>query len=526
MAATLSVSINQNQGHLVYALDDPYIHMAMARNFSQHHVWGATRDAFTSSSSSLFWTLVLSLSYYLLRVHNVVPLLWNLVFSLLALLAVYVVLSWYRVSPVAKLITLLGLILFLPLSALIMIGMEPPLQILASLLMVFIAARWISGEAPERARRDSIGLLMLAPVATGVRFEGLFLIIAIAALLLFVKRWLYALAFALLGALPVVCYGLISVSKGWYFLPNSVLLKATTPEFASAGRMIFSLLFPIAEHARMALHVPALLIAVLLMYLAASGKGSGACESRQLMGTIVLLAGIAHMEFVRPTLLFRYDGYLTTLCLVLLAAQIPVVAPRWPRLRALSTWAVPRNVAVAALILAFAFPLAMEGGALLWQVPQCTTNIYEQQYQMALFIRKNYQGASVALNDVGAVDYLADIHCLDLWGLATLPVAKARRNHHYGAEEIAALSRQAQVKIAIIYDDWFAGSVPPDWRRVGTWTIRNNIVAGGDTVSIYAVQPEETPHLVQSLRDFYFQLPSDVIQRGPYLTWAEHSAGH
>lgn len=520
MAVILGVSITQNQGHLVYALDDPYIGMVMARNFAQYGVWGVTRFGFTSCSSPPLWTLLLSLTCRLCGEHNVVPLLWNLVFSLLDLLAAYAIMSWYKVPPVARFIALLSIICLIPLPALIMTGMEPPLQILVSLLAVFIAARWLSGEAPERARSDAVRLLILAPIVTGVRFEGLFLIIAITMLLLILKRWLYALAFSALGVLPVLIYGIVSVSKGWYFLPNSVLLKATTPDFSSAGGMILSLLFPIAEHVRMALHVPALLLAVLLMYLAAAGKGSGARESRQLMGTIVLLVGLANLEFVRPTLLYRYDGYLTALCIVLLAAQIPLVAPHWPRLSAISTWVVPRDVAAAVLVLALAFPVVMEGGVLLFQVPQCTTNIFEQQYQMALFIRKYYQGANVALNDVGAVDYLADIHLLDLWGLASLQVAKARRDHQYGTEQIASLARQEQVKIAIIYDTWFVGSVPPDWRRLGTWTIRNNIVAGGDTVSIYAVQPEETPRLVQCLRDFYFQLPGSVIQRGAYLSWA------
>ena len=61
---SLTLSIRENQGHIIYALDDTYIHMAMAKNFSQHGVWGMTKYGFTSSSSSPLWTLLLSLCYF------------------------------------------------------------------------------------------------------------------------------------------------------------------------------------------------------------------------------------------------------------------------------------------------------------------------------------------------------------------------------------------------------------------------------------------------------------------------------
>jgi hypothetical protein len=41
-----------NGGSFTYALDDAYIHLAMAKNFPLG-VWGTTRYEFSSSSSSL-----------------------------------------------------------------------------------------------------------------------------------------------------------------------------------------------------------------------------------------------------------------------------------------------------------------------------------------------------------------------------------------------------------------------------------------------------------------------------------------
>ena len=65
VSIVLYASISANRGYLVYAGDDAYIGMAVARNFAQFGVWGVTRYGFASLSSTLLWTLLLSLTYYL-----------------------------------------------------------------------------------------------------------------------------------------------------------------------------------------------------------------------------------------------------------------------------------------------------------------------------------------------------------------------------------------------------------------------------------------------------------------------------
>jgi len=50
------------------------------------------------------------------------------------------------------------------------------------------------------------------------------------------------------------------------------------------------------------------------------------------------------------------------------------------------------------------------------------------------------------------------------------------------------------------------------------------MVAANDTVSFYAVDPSEAAHLTHCLREFSAQLPGDVIQRGPYLSWGNEAA--
>jgi hypothetical protein len=52
LASLLYISMRHNDGQFVYGLDDPYIHMAMAKSIALHHVWGIDGSGFTSSSSS------------------------------------------------------------------------------------------------------------------------------------------------------------------------------------------------------------------------------------------------------------------------------------------------------------------------------------------------------------------------------------------------------------------------------------------------------------------------------------------
>lgn len=155
----------------------------------------------------------------------------------------------------------------------------------------------------------------------------------------------------------------------------------------------------------------------------------------------------------------------------------------------------------------------MKGGRPFWFTPQSTTNTFEQQYQMGLFVRRHYQHSTVALNDIGAVNFLADIRCLDLWGLANAEVTAARRKHTYQVGDIERLSKLAGARIAIVYDSWFAGRLPQGWIRERRWNIQDNVNAGDDTVSLYAVNQAEAVYLGQGLTDFSSQLPTDVIQR-------------
>ena len=81
-------STRQNDAKLIYALDDAWIHMAIAKNVAEHGVFGVTRHGFTASSSSLLWTLLLSGLYAAFGVGQMLPLLLNVAFATLVVVLV------------------------------------------------------------------------------------------------------------------------------------------------------------------------------------------------------------------------------------------------------------------------------------------------------------------------------------------------------------------------------------------------------------------------------------------------------
>src|SRR5262245_63017728 len=101
-------------GTLAYVLDDPYIHMAMAKHLAGWGVWGITPYAFSSSSSSLLWTLLLAGVYYLAGVSELAPLVLCAAAASLLLVTLELLLARVGVPPPARCLALIAVVLFGP----------------------------------------------------------------------------------------------------------------------------------------------------------------------------------------------------------------------------------------------------------------------------------------------------------------------------------------------------------------------------------------------------------------------------
>jgi hypothetical protein len=143
-----------------------------------------------------------------------------------------------------------------------------------------------------------------------------------------------------------------------------------------------------------------------------------------------------------------------------------------------------------------------------------TGEVFKQQYQMGMFFREHYAGDVIALNDIGAVSWLAPVEIVDLIGLASPDVADARRRNGDDTPFFAHVLERHHAVAACVYEYYFSGSraLPASWRRVGEWDMGRHAAVSGERVTFYAPQGQEA-RLTRALEDFAPRLPRGVEYR-------------
>jgi hypothetical protein len=499
VGALLGSSLRLTEHRLVYPLDDAYIHMAVARNLAEHGVWGVTRYGFTSSTSSLLWPLILAGTDAAVGPSEALPLALNVVAGVLAL----AIASWAVGTRPARqrLGFLLALVFFTPLAPLVLSGMEHTLHLAATLAFAGLFSRALDDEPRPRA----FALAAAAAVATALRYESLFLVAAAGALLLWRGRRRLVIVTGLAGLAPPLAYALVSLAHGWYALPNSVLLKGAVFDVRAPSGLIELLGGRALALVSRTPHVMALLlVSMALLAFARLPAGPRATHG------LFVIAALLHMQFADTGWLYRYEAYLVALGLLALAKSLPNDGAWWRRV---ARGAGINAAAVAMLAVLVGSPLVQRAVRALGETPRASKNVFDQQYQMGLFLRRFYPGASVAANDIGAISYLADVRLLDLYGLASMEAARARRANTLTRETVARLSTAHGTEIAILYRSWFARAIPREWLEVGSWQAPEQVVVADRVVSFYAVDAAARDRLAANLRAFQAQMPADIAVR-------------
>jgi hypothetical protein len=503
-AVTLSQILVITGGRIVYASDDVYIHMAIAKNLVLHGVWGVTPFGFTSCASSIIWPLVIAFTYVLSGVNEWSPILLNLLLSLAVLAVVYRFLRGRGRGDLVCAAVLLAIVLCIPMTAIAFDGMEHMVQILV--FVVFIERLFFVLNREPGGSWD-LWLPILACGLTLVRYEGLFLAGAAVMLLAWKKQWKLGVAVVLAAALPVAGMAAVSLAHGWYPIPNSVLIKSAPFTDIIPETPIQTLTRPF-RYLSGRDYILSLVVLLLLSWLATAREVPHRDLFRRLApGAFFLMVVFAHGTLIDMEWFYRHAAYLITLGILTIEMTWPSGGLRW-RLPASGV----ARLAIGALAVVLAYPLYVRASGAILDTPLAARNIYEMQYQMALFLNRYFPQGPVAANDIGAVSYYNDFSLLDLYGLASMDVARAKLGGTYDTALIDRLTLESGAQVMIVYDYWFDryGGLPKGWVKAGEWHFTDCYVCGGDTVSFYAPSATQADSLREQLDAFREVLPARV----------------
>jgi hypothetical protein len=500
LGAALRVALRSTDGRLVYAVDDAYIHMAVAKILATHSIWGCTPFHFSSSSSSLLWTFGLGVAYRALGVHDWTPLLLNVAFAVGTLVVANVSLARLGAQPLLRASALLGIVVAFPLAGMVLLGMEHILHVLLTIAFAAVAVEALTNppESPRLVRRRTVALCVLGALLGASRYEGFFLV-GLACLAFLIRRqWLRAVSIGAAALLPVAAFGVISVANGSYFLPNPLMIKAVGEDASMAS----ALLKPFGSEDLAFLQnnraMPILLGLAVLGALAHALTRRGFWRPPVLFPLALAAMILLHGHFVFSPLfwVYRYDAYLVAFGLFVTA----VVLVEMP-----SPGALPRG-ALPALLVASLLPMIADvrEGVFPDAEVEGMQSTYLEQYQTAQFLRGYYPRDAVIVNDLGAVTYYTQARILDLVGLGDVEPLVIMRRAPYTSRDVVAWTARYEPKIAIVSLNWSVVSplIPPEWVRVAVVEVPPN----RHPVGFFAVDPKEVWTLRGSVAQHYGSL--------------------
>lgn len=291
-------------GKIIYALDDPYIHMAIAKNIALHGVYGVTPYGFSASSSSPLWTFLLAGVYLMFGVNEVAPGILNIVFAVLCVVLAFFILRSVDIRGLHSFVWLLLFIFFTPLPALVSTGMEHTLQLLLSIGVLCLAGGVIDGKDSTAWKT---ALFIAGALCVATRYEAVFLIFAISLNLAVNKKIKLSVLFFVFSLIPIILLGVFQMAHGWYFIPNSVFIKGCTTTMASLGTGLLDKLY-------YAMHLLALVfIAGFFQLMGGLKKERFLASSKQVWLFCFIIASVLHCFFASTGWFFRYEAYLVGL---------------------------------------------------------------------------------------------------------------------------------------------------------------------------------------------------------------------
>lgn len=480
-------------GAFSYALDDSYIMMAMARNLAFNHIWGLTPYEFSSTASSPLFSLLLALVFHLFGDQILAPLFINVLFFVITIFWLAKRCDTWNFRPWQTWFLLMGFVILTPIPALIFGGME-------HISHIFISLVCLVRIMDKKEDTSPFLLFFLGILLGGIRYEGLFQGGVLVLYLWREKQWLNGFLFGVGLILPMAILGIYSLQQGWFFLPNSLVLKGLLSNFMGGKGLpgIFNGIFYKATrnpHASIAIF---LLIMTIRESFFPVKKGKDSL-------VIILIISILHLIFANYGHIYRYEAYLMAMTWIFFVRAL-VANGQVQSLQAIWAHLKKSKETILLLFILLTGPMyrAVQGYSM---VIRGMVNIQEQQVTISKFIGKFYDGKTIAALDIGALAYFTHCKIVDLWGLSTLETAKLKLNRNYTFAALDSVCKEKNVDLVLYY-----GERPKDffWFEAGRFKIRDNKVCSDDEIEIMTLKKELVGPVQEKLQAFRKTLPPRI----------------
>jgi hypothetical protein len=418
----------------------------------------------------------------------------------------------------ARTLVLLLIIGFAPLPMMIVSGMEHTLQCLFAFLFLSSLSDWLKkAETGTNSRGLPWTVVVYGVLVTAIRYEGLFLIAIGCCILLLRRKVAAAFLLGITACILIFIFGAYSISKGSYFLPNSVLMKSDGIHMSLRGILSFisnTLIYKLSVVSTQfgasgapgvsLLASQRLLMVLPLVYLLFYQRLKQDRYYSYFLGMLIVCV-LIHLCFAATGWFYRYEAYLMV-CSILI---VSVIVSKYGR--ELIRGRSPLSLTLAGLLLfMICFPFLLRSAAAYTKAKRACINIYDQQYQMAQFLHRYYDRDTVAANDIGAISFYGNLNVVDLWGLGSIDVARSRKGGYWTPVFLDSLVRSRGVKLAIVYETWFDKPLLDKWTKVATWQMPQNVICGSDVVTFYTIQEADKKTLEDNLHSFQLSLPRDI----------------
>ncbi|WP_143151020.1 hypothetical protein [Chitinophaga sancti] len=502
--------LKYTKGVWTYIIEDPFIHMSIAKNLVLHHIWGPTPYEFCSSSSSILYPILIALLFKVFGFYTIIPFAINLIASLVLIIILQRWLNQNRIKPIGQIFILLSLIFLTPLPVLVILGMEHTLHLLISFLFIDYLAKYLGSYGSDVSDRYILGkILVLGCLLTSIRYEGVFIIVIGFSILLFRKLYLRSLLLLFISIAPIVLFGFYSISKGGLFLPNSVLMKSSGiphdlisfTEFISEG--VWVKLYSTAYNWSQIVPKQTLLLLPLsyVLFIASSRN-----KMYYHFGIFILFGTIiTHIFFGRMGWFFRYEAYFVGLTIIyihsfILTSKIDnnIFSWEWSKMILISIGLF--------LVIPFIFRS--------WDAFRFTSDAckytFNRNYLVGMFLHEYYDNTNTAINDLGVIAYYNKGNNLDFGGLGNTDVTKSVKGNYNTLDFYCKKLEERKVTLAVLFDEYCLPLQKARWVKVASWHSAYHINYFNTDFQLYAIDSTLALELKHNLNSFKSKLSDDI----------------